>query len=523
MLDSYSKRGTGIGADITYQRDTYFGNINGYIIDDHGKDDLGRNRQNIEPPNKLRGMLNFQHRHFLPYHWQLTLESSYISDERFLEAFHRDEYFSGRGQETLMHLKWLKGNQGFALLGKWRINDFADTLEELPSAQYHLTGQSLFNDKFTLYSDSTVGRFRQRIGKDHTLNISRENFTFGSTRNELDFPLKFSRGNIVPYIAGTFGYDDRSGFDRNTAIGAGSQFGQQDVFIGQVGARASTQYWKTYNNIRSKFWDINGIRHIVKPYANAAVFTESDDVVKQKSIFSLGLLQRYQTKRGVGEKSRILDWMRLNMEYSMVSNDNAEIKRPDKTLWNNPFVPLSATLAPDIFNSDLGGSYRTFELFGPQRDSFNADYIWRISDTTAILSDLNYDTKDKELEQFNVGLSRLCWPNLSYYIGARYLRSVEVDNEKGSNAVTFAATYKISPRYTVTFAHQYDFKRDGRIASQISLIRRYHRLFYGLTYSVDESLDRRSIVFSIWPEGIGEMTFGSRIFKSQGSPQGRND
>jgi hypothetical protein len=372
MIDSYSKRGTGIGADITYERDTYFGNINGYIIDDHGKDDLGRGRQNIEPERNLRGMLNFQHRQFLPYHWQLTLEASYISDEYYLESFHREQYFSGRGRETSAHLKWLKDNQAFALLGVWRINNFADQLEELPSAQYHRTGQSLLNDKLTLYSDSIVGRFRQRIGEHHTLAISNEHFTFGSTRNELDFPLKFAWGNIVPYIAGTYGYDDRYGFDRSSAIGegTGSQAGKKNVFIGEFGTRASTQFWKMYN-VRSRFWDINGIRHIVKPYVNAAIFAENADVVKQKDIFSLGLLQRWQTKRGSGEKSRILDWMRLNLEYTMVSNDS-EIKRPDKTLWNNPFVPLSTTLAPDIFNGDLD-TYRTFELFGPQRDSVNAD------------------------------------------------------------------------------------------------------------------------------------------------------
>lgn len=523
MIDSYSKRGTGVGADITYVRDTYFGNINGYIIDDKGEDDLGRGRQNVDPNQRLRGMLNFQHRHFLPYHWQLTLEASYISDETYLESFRREEYFSGRGQETSAHLKWLKDNQAFALLGVWRINDFADQLEELPSAQYHRTGQSLFNDKFTLYSDSIVGRFRQRVGENHTLAVSQEYFTFGSSRAELDMPLKFASGNIVPYIAGTYGYDDRSGFDRKSAIGTGSQFGEKNVFIGQFGTRASTQYWRTYNNIHSKFWDIDGIRHIIKPYVNATVFAENADVVEQRDVFSLGVLQRLQTKRGVGEKRRILDWMRLNMEYSMVSDDSSQIKRPDRTLWNNPFVPLWATLAPDIFNGDLGSSYRKFELFGPQRDSFNADYIWRISDTTAILSDLNYDTKDKKVEQFNIGYSHLCWPNLSYYIGSRYLRSVQVDNEKGSNAVTFAATYKINPRYTITFAWQYDFDIGKHIYNQVSLIRRYHRLFYAFTYRADETLDSHAIILSIWPEGIGELSVGSRRYMGLSSPQGLND
>ncbi len=516
LLDYYSKRGTGIGTDITYKKETYYGNINGYIINDHGTDDLSRDRQNIAPPQTLRGALNFQHRQFLPEHWQLTLESSYMSDENYLEAFHRDKFLTGIGQETSAQLKWLKDNQAFAVLGRWRINNFADQLEDLPSAQYHLTGQSLFDDKFTFYSDNMAGRFRMLTGKDHNLTIPDEYFTFGSTRNEIDMPMKFKTGNIVPYAAGTFGYDDRTGF-------ATEDFDQQKVFIGEAGVRASTQYWKDYN-IRSKFWDINGIRHIIKPYANAAVFGESSDsdAVNQKDTYTLGLLQRWQTKRGEGDKSRILDWMRLNLEYTKVS-DNSEIRRADRPLRNNPFVPLSTILTPGIFNSDLGAKYRTFELFGPQRDSINADYIWRLSDTTAILSDLNYDVKDNAIEQFNIGLSRLIWPNISYYIGTRYMRSIEVNGEKGSDALTFAATYKINPRYTLAFAEQYDFKRDGRTLTQVSLIRRYHRLCYGITYSVDETLDRRTIMFTIWPEGIGEMGSGKmRSLGNVDAPMDRN-
>ncbi|MDD5010690.1 MAG: LPS assembly protein LptD [Phycisphaerae bacterium] len=519
MIDSYSKRGLGLGADISYTRNDYFGNINGYIIDDKGKDDLGRNRKNVEHGESLRGMFNFHHRHFLPYHWQLTLETSYISDEHYLESFNREEYFSGQGRDTVMHLKWLKDNRAFSILGNWRINDFADQLEELPSLQYHLTGESLFNDKFTFYSDSIAGRYRQRIGKDHNLRISTETFTFGSSRAELEMPLKFTKGNVVPFIAGTFGYDYRGGFSRGKAIGTSRQTGEREVYIGQAGVRASTQYWKHFD-VRSKFWDVNGIRHIVKPYANASVFVENSEEVKQRDVFSFGVLQRWQTKRGSEEKSRILDWMRLNLEYSAVSNDT-DIKRADRVLWNNSFAPLSNILAPDIFFGDLTG-YRTFETFGPQRDSFNADYIWRLSDTTAILSDLNYDVKDNAIEQFNIGLSRLVWPNLSYYIGTRYMRSVEIDGEKGSNAVTFAMTYRLSPRYTISFAHQYDLERDGTITTQVSLIRRYHRLYYGLTYGIDESLDRRTIMLSIWPEGLGELGFGSRSLVGLETPKERN-
>jgi hypothetical protein len=526
LLDYYSKRGVGAGAAIKYKRDDYFGVLDSYIIHDRGEDDLSRDREDIKPTTTLRGRFKWQHRQFLPYNWQLTLETSYLSDENYLEAFHRGEFLTDKEQETLIHLKRIKDNWAFAILGKWRINNFADQLEELPSAQYHLKAQSLFDDKVTLYHDSSVGRYRQRIGNNHSLPIvSSEDFTFASTRTELDMPLKVGSGStkVVPYIAGTLGYDDRSGFARDLVTGTGTEFGSEKIFIGEFGVRASTQYHKTYKNARSRFWDINGLRHIVKPYINAAIFAESSSAVEQKDVFNLGVLQRWQTKRGVGNKERTVEWMRLNANFTWVGNDSAEPVRPDKFIWNNSSVPLSALSAPHIFNGDLGSPFRMFETFGMQRNSFNADYVWRISDTTAILSDLNYDVTGRNIEQFNIGFSRLRWPNLSYYIGARYLRSTDIDGEQGSNAFTFAATYKLNPRYSITFSHQYDFDYGERIASQVTLIRRYNRLFYGLTFSMDESLDRQAIVLSIWPEGVSELSIGSRRFMGLDAPQERND
>ncbi|HAL45057.1 MAG: hypothetical protein A2Y12_11925 [Planctomycetes bacterium GWF2_42_9] len=520
MIDQYSKRGIGAGADIEYERDTYFGNVNGYIINDRGDDDLGRRRKNIEPPDKMRGMFNFWHRHILPEHWQLTLETSYMSDENFLEAFHRDQYFEDHSKETSIHLKWLKDNKAFAVLGRWRINKWADQLEDLPSAQYHIKGESLWNDKLTLYSDSSLGRYRQLTGEDHDFKIKDEYYTFGSHRTEIDFPLQYKKGNIVPFVAGTYGYDDRSGFSRGVGTGGTGPNGEENVFIGEAGLRTSTQFWKQYN-AHSKFWDINGIRHIVKPYANASVFAESSDFVEQRDTITLGVLQRWQTKRGLGEKMRIVDWMRLNLEYTKVS-DPSSLRRADRSLWNNPFVPLSVMNAPTITNSDLGSRFRQFEEYGPQRDMVNADYIWRVTDTTAILSDIYWDVKDASVEQFDIGISKMVWPNLSLYVGDRYMRSVEIDGDRGSNALTFAATYKLTPRYTLAFAHQYDFKRNGLIATQVSIIRRYSRLYYALSYGVDESLDRSTISLTIWPEGIGELGMGSRSLFGLDSPAERN-
>jgi hypothetical protein len=132
---------------------------------------------------------------------------------------------------------------------------------------------------------------------------------------------------------------------------------------------------------------------------------------------------------------------------------------------------------------------------------------------------MNFDIQSGVVQQFNIGFSHLRWPNLSYYVGSRYLK--RLDNgfgEEGSNAFTFAATYIIDPRYTVVLSQQLDFDYGANVRSDITLIRRYHRIYWGITYSADESLDNHAIVFSIWPEGVPELGIGPRRYMGLGGP-----
>ncbi len=405
------------------------------------------------------------------------------------------------------------------MLGNWQINDFLTQTQQVPMAEYHLTGQSLFDDKFTFYSDTLVGNIRQRIATDEPLGISGEDYMLASSRHELDMPMQFGGFKLVPYTAGTFGYDNRSGFARGIATGTGAAFGEKDVYIGELGIRASlTPFWKDCPDVNSQLWDLDTLRHTIKPGLVASIFGENDSAVEQKNFVNLSLSQRLQTKRGKPGEKELIDWMRLDVDATWV-NDSENLERADKFIFSKPFVPLAAFSAPEIFNSDLStfkGGVTTFETFGMQRNSINADYSWRISDTSAILSDLNYDMLNGEIEQFNVGFAQMRWPNLSYYIGSRYIKNVNVLGEKGSNALTFAATYKLDPRYTLVFAQQFDFDYGINMRSDITLLRRYHRLYYGFTFSADQSLDREAIVFSIWPQGVKELAVGSRRYVGLG-------
>jgi hypothetical protein len=110
------------------------------------------------------------------------------------------------------------------------------------------------------------------------------------------------------------------------------------------------------------------------------------------------------------------------------------------------------------------------------------------------------------------------YPDLSYYLGSRYLRPLIIDvpedgiYEEGSQSVIGAVTYQLSPRYWVTYSQEYNFDFGKNVRNDFAIIRQYHRLFYSLEMSLDQSRDSSSVMFSVWPEGVKEIAFGSRRY-----------
>ncbi|MFC1762012.1 hypothetical protein ACFL6U_08010 [Planctomycetota bacterium] len=505
-LDYYSKRGPGAGFDADYAEDNYFGKSIGYYIYDSGEDHLGRDasRRDLVPPDQNRGRLTLQHRHFLPYHWQVTAELSYLSDENFLEQYYRGEAQAGKEQETLLHSKRIENNWALSLLAKKRINDFADQLEELPSAQFNLAGQSLFDGLMTFYSNSYAGSLRQRYGENTVPGGTVQGYTFLGTRNELDLPLHVPRWQIVPFVAATLAYEDGDEFFAD--VQGNPIPSQQSVWSGEVGLRLTSQpIWRLFKDVQSRFWDLNEVRHVINPSVLAVAYTQDPEAASQRDLVRLGLSNRWQTKRGVGKKQRTVDWIRLDIDFTWLDNPAETMGNSNELIWNAPQTPLldrgSYTAPP--------ADRRISNSYGPNRSYAGGNLVWRLTDTTAVLGGAYYDIMGGVVRKADVGVARVCWPDLTTYFGTRYLR--DTDNhlgQIGSNMFTFAATYRLDPRYAMVFSNQYDFEYGENIRSDIAFIRKYHRLNYALTLSVDESLDRTSLVFSLWPQGIKELSLG---------------
>lgn len=506
LMDYFSKRGLGTGIDLDYVKDDSFGRVQGYLMHDHGEDRLGRHDslRNLEPPRDERGRFRFQHRQFLSQQWQVSTEVAYLSDRNFLEQFYRSEFYTDKEPETLLHIKRLQDNWGLALTGKARINDFTSQVEEMPTAEFHWTGQSLFNDLFTFYSDSQVSQFRHRWDDSVAPVGPTDYYAYAMTRNELDMPLKLNKSKLVPFTAVTAAYDDGPGFAADVDGTALSS--ESSVLLAEAGLRLTLNpFWRVDSAVQSRLWDLNQLRHVVEPHLTAVSYFQEDPVAEQRDVLSVGVNQRWQTKRGRGAKQRVVDWLQVHVDCTWVNQASADLNGPSHFLWNNPSVPFANRFSRMMPPTDR----RTSNFFGPSRHYSSMDALWRVTDSTALLGDCYYDLDGGIVRQSNFGISHMRWPDLNIYLGSRYLRDVVNGfGQVGTNAFTFAATYQLDPRYTTVLSHQYDLDYGATLRSDVTLLRKYHRLNYGLTLSLDAAMDDTSLVFSLWPQGIGELASG---------------
>jgi hypothetical protein len=494
-LDYFSKRGPGVGLDVDYETENSYGLFRGYYIHDSGEDNLGPFRSG-KPDTENRGRITWRHRQFLPQGWELTLEGSYISDPNFLEEYFRPEFEEGKEQETLVYLKKQQDNWAFTTLAQWRVLDFLTQTEHLPDVAFQWIGQPI-GKLGSYYNDSRIGVVRYRPDdrrvfehKNWLTELADTNdvasrATFRTdTRNEIDFPIKLGDVNVVPFVMGRAGYWDGTPSDHSV-----------DRVFGQLGVRTGTQYWRTFADACSRLLDVSGIRHIIKPQATAWLSGSDRD---SKDLFpfdygvesiddfygsSFALRQTWQTKRGPLGQQRTVDWIKFDVELNLFGN-----------------LPR--------YELPIGRFYDYRPENSVARNHVRTDFQYRISDTTVILSDTNWDLTDGSVDLFNVSYAVERSPRLSYFVGYRRIGDTD------SNLVGGGINYELSSKYRMTTRTYYDLERGEVETFDISLVRKWPRWYTAVTFGLDNIEEDIDIGFSIWPEGAPNLTLGSRRYTS---------
>jgi len=479
--DYWSERGPGIGIEGKYNRENYYGQFLSYYLRDLGKDSVGQT--DIEPEQPDRGRVLWRHRQYLPQNWEFTGELSWITDPAFLNEFYEYEDESEKAQETLLYLKKQVDDQALTILASKRLNDFYTRTEFLPQVGYNMIGRSLLDDHLTYFQDSEVAyaryRPRQRTalpGEIPERGSSGE--LVADTIHELDWPIRIGPAGVVPFVEGRASY-----FEENLR-----RSGPEDRYAWRTGARAATQAWRVYPQVESDFWDVHGIRHIntfdvrastagvsvpsrdLIPYDVTEAGTPIVQGVDSTGVIELGWRQRFQTKRGLLDERETVEWLILDLEGFFYDN---RVDPPE--------------IAPD---GRAALNHLEFHT------------TWRTTDSVSLWTDTNYETDDKNLDLFAVGMTVTHSPRLSYSVGHRYIP----DGESAQTFVSF--DYHINEKWQLGVLEIYDFDRKLNAQSNFTLTRRMHRWLVRLKVQLDPGENDKFFGVELEPMGAPEIRMG---------------
>jgi len=479
-FDIYDK-GTGAGIDARYARETFAGFVDFYgVRDKDHEDDFGRDRKNVPAPSD-RGRFLWRHKQYFPDNWELQAELSYLCDRNFLEAYFRDEFWTGKDQDTLLYAKKQQDDWAFTALLQGRVNDFITTTESAPEVGYYLIGRSLWRDQITVFGEAHAGVLR--FSPDHDSALPDSDFGVrADTRGEVNVPKHLGPVNLVPY-----------GFVRGTYWSEGIT--DSDIGRGMVGGgvKANVHLWKVFDHVHSRLLDIHRLRYVATPeavvFASAGnrgandVYPFSPDIETHLEAFqgfTVGVKQRWQTYRGGPTGRHVADFARMNVWGAFFNDTKDPGQLADgRMFFDRPEYSIS-------------------------RNAINGEMVVNLSDATSLLADVNYDVNDEEVGLANIGLAVQRDPRLRYFIGTRYI------DDMNSTVGTLGVNYRINAKYQISAFQQYDFLFDNgdNLGTRVALIRKLPRWYVGVTFVADRAADDIGFVISLWPQGVPEFRIG---------------
>jgi LPS-assembly protein len=430
-----------------------------------------------EPPESGREgryRVSFQQRLFLTDDIYATADLNLLSDVDFLEDYFPNEFrIDPQPDNYLSVTKWDEFYT-LTLMARFQVNDFQDTTERLPELVFDFKQHRIFGLPVFYDGETSLGYYRRAFSVEP--EFGEENFpNYESTRfdtyHQLSVPTQaFGWLNITPRAGFRLTYYDKSGsfqdfspveeFDpvtgelqevtgpsiESTPLNNPTPNLQNKgaVFrpVANLGVEVSTKASRVYERIQSRMLGLDGLRHVVQPYANYSlvynfgpspedilqfdrVVPSTDllplefpqftgiDTIDTWNIVRLGVRNRLQTRRD----QETFQWMTLDT-FMDVNFDN----------------PYSDADVSNVFNI-----YR----FRP--------VPWFFLDVESQLPIVS-----QGFTEVNTGLNFMPTPNVSFRIGHRYIDGNEFFDD--NSQLDFYAYWRINENWGFSLYEQYELE-----------------------------------------------------------------
>ncbi len=331
-LDYRQRRGVGGGPDFKYDLKKWGdGELKLYMARDErpGTNFIGA------PIEARRERVYFNHRAQISTNFTATGVLRYQSDEYFIRDFFETEYIEKIQPVSYFELDKTWDNFSLNLLAQPQVNDFFSTVERLPDIRLTAARQQVGKLPIFYESDNSFAYLRRQFG--HNLGLEYSAYR-GDSFHQFIYPKSlFGWLNFTPRVGGRFThYGEAEGF--------GVPFQERNRWVVNTGAEMSFKASQLWAGKESKFWDMDGLRHIIRPSINYAwvpnpsptpgALAQFDrtlptfrllpiefpdfnaiDSINGQNVFRFGLRNKLQTKRE-GSVQDLIDWQ-IFMDWNL--------------------------------------------------------------------------------------------------------------------------------------------------------------------------------------------------------------
>ncbi len=449
-----------------------WGRFRSYFINDAnpGTNKTSLSREPIDP-NRYR--VSLQDRTYLTEDIYASIDINKLSDARFLQDFVPNEFRRNPNPDNMVAVtKWDENYAGTFIVRKNLNEEHFDATERLPEGVFEMKRQPLWGSRFFYESETSAGYYRRNFAGDSPLPDY--DSVRADTFHQITMPQTyFGWLSLVPRagLRGTY-YSDTGKFEdvQKTTIVKSKILDEPDtvttttlhklnsggsVFrpVVNAGMEASFKFSRAFEQVQSRAWGLDGLRHVVQPYANASfVYSGQDpedilqldrinrstqlppldfpqfnaiDAIDNWSVLRLGVRNRLQTRRD----SSTLNWLELNTFVDV------EIDRPD----------FLGAADPGTFSN----------VFNRLR--------WTPLPWVSLNIDSQLPLLDTGFTEVNSNLVFMVNPNIQLNVGQRYIHNHPLIQE--SNQVTFGGYFRFNDNWAFSFRERYELA-DSVLESQ---------------------------------------------------------
>lgn len=523
-LDGYFERGVGVGPEINWRNDAMNGAFTGYFIHDNGTDHLTSGDE-IDHDGENRGWLLGENIWRISDKWTLFSEGSYISDETFVDAFFEREAETRREFTNSLYARRMTDNDMVTAEIRGSFNDFISNeyllqslgyqTEKLPEVGYLLQSESLFGGVVSYSGEAKYSRLNLNFSEPKLRELGfntprRSRAGFGllpnqsladvleaqglnedavnrfDSRHEIEVPLTAGPVNVVPFAVGRFtAYDtdfddfDPRNYDPYRLWGAG-------------GLRLSTAVQHVDDSVRSEFFDLTRLRHILEPsvtgwhsgttidQTSLPIYDDDVESLANATTVRAGVRNTWQTQRGGEGHLRSVDWLTINTDY-VWSSGEADIESP-----------FGRFIEARPEHSNMGRFFTT-------------DAVMNVTDAVALTGSWLFDTEEGTTARSTGGIIIDHGEGFTTYYGIRQLDPVS------SLLMDFGARYELTRKHAVSVYGVWDPGIDKFQSIGASVTRRFPQWTVSANIDVDEIADDFGVSVTLRPVGLASET-RRRIF-----------